>query len=198
MQVQRLLSANGHSHQNTQELELQQVLLQTGWGVQQESEDTQRSRKPHQFISLVEYNIQTIVCRCSPVTVVAHLCCGVGRRDEKIHHSCLQLLHRATCTNLTLLSFFKACHSMKLELLWGYIYISISVALPGTSLWLCHQTPLRHHLPPLQPAWLSRLVTAASDQMHLVSQPAWRSAQIWAYTSFLWENRTKKGKKIII
>lgn len=52
--------------------------------------------------------------------------------------------------------------------------------LPGTSLWLCHQTLLRHHQLPLRQVWPSRLVMEVAAPADSSSPLVSRSEQRWA------------------
>lgn len=88
VEVQGLLGAHGHAHQDAQELELEQVLVQAGRRVQEEPESISRSGRESLRPSAARVS--------SPVSVVAHLCGGVGGGDEQVDHARLQLLQRQT------------------------------------------------------------------------------------------------------
>lgn len=89
VQVQGLLGPDGHAHQDAQKLELEHVLVQAGGRVEKEPGGSGGGVRPGGIIQIIQI---ISCCSSSPVSVVAHLCGGVGGGDEQVDHTCLQLL----------------------------------------------------------------------------------------------------------
>ncbi len=106
VQVQGLFGADGHAHQDAQELELEHVLVQARRRVEEEPAQIKGgsllfSSKNKIFQNSVRCGVTSQSGKTglfapsqfsSPVSVVADLCGGVGRGDEQIDHARLQLL----------------------------------------------------------------------------------------------------------
>lgn len=107
MEVQWLLGADGHAHQNAQELELEHVLVQAGRRVEEEPAGIRRIGSAT-CGGNVFHRVALAPPPPSPVPVVADLGSGVGGGDQQVDHARLQLLwthslsqstsHRVTLT----------------------------------------------------------------------------------------------------